>query len=100
MAGREQKLLNIFTNIITTLPILRIRCNSNSKLYNSERFLHRFTWLKCRKKFSLLENTPFYYKKLAVIDVLLIIKLWSAKVKQTTICEFLELGQRFVRKVI
>ena len=41
----------------------------------------------------------FYHKKLTLIDVLLIIKPWSAKSKETVVGEFMKLKQRYKEKL-
>ncbi|WUR04948.1 DDE-TNP-IS1595 domain-containing protein [Vairimorpha necatrix] len=54
----------------------------------------------CKVKVSLLKDTPFYCKKTSILDILLVIKLWSFKVKQTAICEFLGISQKCIRHII
>ncbi|WUR03347.1 DDE-TNP-IS1595 domain-containing protein [Vairimorpha necatrix] len=76
-----------------------IKCGPISKKYY-ENVIFRCTWSKCRSKWSLLKNTPFYNNKLGINTMLLIIKSWSVNVKYKAIAEFLGISIKSVRKII
>jgi transposase-like protein len=99
MSLDETKLMNLFMEIINSLPTYCIYCCGKTTSYK-ELWLRRCTKRTCGKRFSLLKGTPFHNSHIQIITILKIIRMWCCKVHLTDIAELLDLNRKVVSKVI
>ncbi|KCZ78410.1 hypothetical protein H311_00560, partial [Anncaliia algerae PRA109] len=86
----------MFNNILSELTLECSKCGSICVIRKKSNFYKRCTFKLCQKEESISKNTIFYYKKLDMYDIVLILRLWFSKVPVTAIAELLEISKKTI----
>lgn len=100
MSINDNELKTQFKGILRSKNTKCPVCGGVGQATDSEAINFRCKWSLCRKRYNILRGTIFYHKKLPIETILKIIRMWSAKVRISSIAELLDISIQTISLVL